>query len=68
MSELGQSRHFSRRPSASGLPRSTDILRVRLLVSKVLQADVSSILRVRTLGRCKPVAQSLLEAAVPDAI
>jgi hypothetical protein len=27
-----------------------------------------SILRVRTLGRCKPVAQSLTEAAVPDAI
>ena len=32
----------------------------------VPQADISSILRVRTLGRCKPVAQSLTEAAVPD--
>jgi hypothetical protein len=29
---------------------------------------VSSILTVRTLGRCTPVAQSLTEAAVPDAI
>jgi hypothetical protein len=31
------------------------------------QADISSILTVRTLGRCKPVAQSLTEVAVPDA-
>jgi hypothetical protein len=27
MSELGQSRHFSRRPAASGLPQTTDIVR-----------------------------------------
>jgi hypothetical protein len=32
------------------------------------QAGISSILTVRTLGRCKPVAQSLTKAAVPDAI
>jgi len=32
------------------------------------QADISSILTVRALGRCKPVAQSLTEAAVPNAI
>ena len=32
------------------------------------QADISSILTVGTPGHCKPVAQSLTEAAVPDAI
>ena len=33
MSELGQKRRFDRRPVTSGLPRSTDILRVRRHVS-----------------------------------
>jgi hypothetical protein len=35
MSQLGHSRHFERRPVTSGLPLSTDILRVRRHVSKV---------------------------------
>ena len=35
MAALGQSRHFSRRPAASGLPRSTDIVGARPHVSKV---------------------------------
>jgi hypothetical protein len=34
-SELGQTRHFDRASVTSGLPQSTDILRVRRPVSKV---------------------------------
>jgi hypothetical protein len=42
-SAVGQSRHFSRRPAASGLPRSTDILRVRPHASNVPKADIGVI-------------------------
>ena len=43
MSEAGQSRHFERGPAPSGLPRSTDILRVRPHVSKVPQHEVAAL-------------------------
>jgi hypothetical protein len=51
----------------SAPPPEEEIVRPLRHVRKVPQADISSILMVRTLGRCKPVAQSLTEAAVPDA-
>jgi hypothetical protein len=35
----GQSRHFGRRPTTSGLPLETDIVRVGRNVSKVPTAD-----------------------------
>jgi hypothetical protein len=35
MSELGQSRHFSRRPTNSGLPLEADIVRAGWYVAKV---------------------------------
>src|ERR1700732_902354 len=37
---LGQSRHFSRRPITSGLPRSTDIVGASRHVSNVSSADL----------------------------
>jgi hypothetical protein len=40
MSLLGQSRHFDRGPAASGLPRSTDIVRLPRHVSNVPTADL----------------------------
>jgi hypothetical protein len=53
--------------SMSALACIADSSRTSREVRKVPQADIISILTVRTLGRCKPVAQSLTEAAVPDA-
>src|SRR5258705_9438528 len=37
---LGQSRHFARRPTTSGLPLETDIVRAGRHVSKVPTADI----------------------------
>jgi hypothetical protein len=45
MSEMGQTRHFDRAPVTSGLPQSTDILRVRQHVSKVPDSDMSRLYR-----------------------
>jgi hypothetical protein len=42
MNALGHSRHFDRPPTTSGLPRRTDILRVRRHVSKVPTGDSRS--------------------------
>ena len=42
MSETGQSRRFDYAPATSGLPPSTDILRIRRHVSKVPKADSCS--------------------------
>ena len=39
MSEMGQSRHFGRRSAASGLPRTTDIIRASRHVSNVPLPD-----------------------------
>ena len=39
MSLMGQSRHFGRRPTPSGLRLETDIVNVRRDVSNVPQAD-----------------------------
>ena len=41
MSEVGQSRHFGRRPTASGLPLETDIVRAGRHVSKVPNPEVA---------------------------
>jgi hypothetical protein len=38
---LGQTRHFGHLPTTSGLPRSTDILRLRRHVSKVPTGDIT---------------------------
>jgi hypothetical protein len=43
MSAMGQSRHFSRRPAASGLPRSTDIVRPPRNVGLVCHEQKSSV-------------------------
>jgi hypothetical protein len=40
MSGLGLSRHFGRRPTTSGLPLETDIVRVGRHVSKVPLTEV----------------------------
>jgi hypothetical protein len=40
MSDLGQSRHFRRRPTTSGLPLETDILRAGRHVSKLPEAEI----------------------------
>ena len=40
MSQMGQSRHFGRQPTTSGLPLETDIVRVGRNVSKVPEGDV----------------------------
>ena len=40
MSALGQSRHFGRRPTTSGLHPETDIVSVGRHVSKVPEADM----------------------------
>jgi len=40
MSEAGQSRHFERGPAPSGLPRSTDIVRLPRHVGLVPRADM----------------------------
>ena len=37
---VGQSRHFGRRPTTSGLPLSTDIVAVRRHLSKVPEPDL----------------------------
>jgi hypothetical protein len=63
----GQRQTFGESWRKSALPPKADIRVARRLVCFGPQADISSILTVRTLGRCKPVAQSLTEAAVPDA-
>jgi hypothetical protein len=39
MSEVGQSRHFGRWPTTSGLPQSTDIIRPARLVRFVPKAE-----------------------------
>jgi hypothetical protein len=39
MSESGQSRHFGRRPTTSGLPLETDVVRASEHVSKVPKAE-----------------------------
>ena len=41
MSELGQSRHYGRRQTTSGLPLKTDIVRVGRNVAKVPEAEVA---------------------------
>jgi hypothetical protein len=41
MSVQGQSRHFGRRPTTSGLPLETDIVRTGRHVSKVPKAEVT---------------------------
>jgi hypothetical protein len=42
MSVPGQSRHFGLRPTTSGLPLETDIVRAGRHVSKVPKADVAT--------------------------
>jgi hypothetical protein len=63
MSELGQSRHFGRRPTTSGLPLETDIVRVGRHVSKVPFPDsctaansysITSSARSRIVGTARP--------------
>jgi hypothetical protein len=51
MSAPGQSRHFSRRPTTSGLPLETDVVRVGRHVSKVPNAEMSDLPR---RVRCSP--------------
>jgi len=46
-SEMGQPRHFDRRPTTSGLPLETDIVTTGLHVSKVRTAIISTSLRGR---------------------
>jgi hypothetical protein len=46
-SELGQKHRFDRQPLTSGVPRSTDILRVCPHVSKVPLSEVAALLRRR---------------------
>ena len=41
MSGLGQSRHFGRRPTTSGLPLKTDIVRAGRHVAKVPRPEVT---------------------------
>ena len=42
MSAKGQSRHFGRRPTTSGLPLETDIVRAGRHVSKVPQHEIAA--------------------------
>jgi hypothetical protein len=42
MSETGQSRHFGRRPTTSGLPMETDIIRAGRHVAKVQRSDIGT--------------------------
>ena len=48
MSQLGQSRHFGRRPTTSGLPLETDIVRVGCHVSKVPTPDIVPKVAIRS--------------------
>ena len=50
MSDLGQSRHFSHRPAASRLPRSTDILGDRRHVAKVPTTGIIDSAALRRFG------------------
>jgi len=68
MSLVGQLQTFARSKRKYALPPKAAIGVARRDVRFGPQADIGSILTVRTLGRCKPVAYSLTEAAVPDAI
>ena len=54
MSEMGQKHRFDRQPLTSGVPRSTDILRVCPHVSKVPMNEPA--LRERAARGAEPVA------------
>ena len=62
MSGWGQSRHFGRRPTTSGLPLETDIVRAGRHVSKVPQAEVKR--HAITCATLNDIVQSLLDAAM----
>jgi hypothetical protein len=53
---LGQKRKCPGSRGTPVLPSGADIVSLPQHVSLVPQADISSILTERTLGRCKPVA------------
>ena len=56
MSQLGQSRHFGRWPTTSGLPLETDIVRVDRHVSKVPVATLQTRLEMK---RGPPIGAAL---------
>jgi hypothetical protein len=62
MSAKGQSRHFGRRPTTSGLPLETDIVRTGRHVSYVPQAEVKR--HAITRATLNDIVQSLLDAAM----
>src|SRR5882672_6201946 len=63
----GQSRHFARRPTTSGLPLETDILRAGRHVSKVPKAEVIPTRGVPKRRLCDTSRMALLShvAAAP---
>jgi hypothetical protein len=72
MSELGQSRHFRRRPTTSGLPLETDIVRAGRHVSKVPCVDGSGLARafftVLQHWSLQPCVRPLMRFTLPLAI